>query len=269
MPTRIRRCGHCRLEGHNISKCTKFRIDIVLNIMGRDRDFYNTDLNRSVQVSNYISFTRLAHVKMLIEGFVPHIVWTNHTISPNPNIYIIRFENNKLTYTLEDSNQEYERTARDTIVSNTGTSIIYENDFRSRYEHFKQGCRYSNYLSISRLMIIITGDYIELTQRIADEERARDALYQQWAQARAQERAQQNIQQNILVNRERLPIIRETAIEAVDCPICLETLTETSKVVLRCGHQLCLSCLLTQTLTDNRMQNTNRWKCCACRTRYL
>ena len=269
MTTRIRRCGHCRLEGHNISKCTKFKIDIVLNIMGRDRDFYNTNINRSIQVSNYLSIARLAHVKMLIEGLVPHIVWTNHTIYPNPNIYIIRFENNKLTYTLEDSNQEYERLSDSAYRDNTGTCKIYENNFRTRYEHYRQGCVYSNYLNIPRLVIIMTGDYIELTQRIGEEDRTREALYQRWAQERARERENQNIQQNIFVNRERLPTIRETAIEADNCPICLETLTKTSNVVLRCGHQLCLSCLLTQTLTENRMQNTSRWKCCECRTRYL
>ena len=111
----------------------------------------------------------------------------------------------------------------------------------------------------------MTGDYVALTQRIGDEQRAQEAIYRQWAR----ERENQNVQNNTLVNRVQLPIIRETAIETDDCPICLDILGETSKVVLRCGHQLCLSCLLTQTLTGNQMQNANRWTCSVCRTRYL
>jgi len=263
-PIAIRRCGHCRLEGHNISNCSKYDIDICLNILGRTNEYYHTNLRRTIRVSK-ISFARLAQLKMMIEGIVPHIIWTNITVYPNPNVYVVRFENNILTYTLEEPNHELERITRHAILSNIETSKRYEQDFRNRYQHFQQGCRYSSYLNINNLVIIMTGDYVELTQRIGDEQRAQEAIYRQWAQ----ERENQNVQNNALVNRERLPIIRETAIETDGCPICLDILGETSKVVLRCGHQLCLSCLLTQTLTGNRMQTVNRWKCSVCRTRYL
>jgi hypothetical protein len=263
-PIAIRRCGYCRLEGHNISNCSKYDIDICLNILGRTNEYYHTNLRRTIRVSK-ISFARLAQLKMMIEGLVPHIIWTNMTVYPNPSKYVIRFENNILTYTLEEPNRENERITRHAILSNIETSKRYEQDFRNRYQHFQQGCRYSNYMNIDNLVIILTGDYIALTQRIGDEQRAQEAIYRQWAR----ERENRNVQNNALVNRERFPIIRETAIETVNCPICLETLTETSNVVLRCGHQLCLPCLLTQTLMGNQMQNTNRWKCSICRTRYL
>ena len=263
-PIAIRRCGYCRLEGHNISNCSKYDIDICLNILGRTNEYYHTNLRRTIRVSK-ISFARLAQLKMMIEGLVPHIIWTNMTVYPNPSKYVIRFENNILTYTLEEPNRENERITRHAILSNIETSKRYEQDFRNRYQHFQQGCRYSNYMNIDNLVIILTGDYIALTQRIGDEQRAQEAIYRQWAR----ERENRNVQNNALVNRERFPIIRETAIETVNCPICLETLTETSNVVLRCGHQLCLPCFLTQTLMGNQMQNTNRWKCSICRTRYL
>jgi len=263
-PVAIRRCGHCRLEGHNISSCTKYDIDICLNIIGRSNEYYHTNLRKSIRVST-ISFARLAQLKMMIEGIVPHIIWINHTVYPTPNIYVVRFENNILTYTLEEPNHELERITRHAILSNIETSKRYEQDFRNRYQHFQQGCRYSNYMNINNLVIIMTGDYVALTQRIGDEQRAQEAIYRQWAR----ERENQNVQNNALVNRERFPIIRETAIETVNCPICLETLTETSNVVLRCGHQLCLPCLLTQTLMGNQIQNANRWTCSVCRTCYL
>ena len=174
-PIAIRRCGHCRLEGHNISSCTKYDIDICLNILGRSSEYYHTNLHRTIRVSK-ISFARLAQLKMMIEGIVPHIIWTNNTVFPNPNIYVVRFENNILTYTLEEPTHEIERITRHAILSNIETSKRYEQDFRNRYQHFQQGCRYSNYLNINNLVIIMTGDYVALTQRIGDEQRAQEAI---------------------------------------------------------------------------------------------
>lgn len=75
--------------------------------------------------------------------------------------------------------------------------------------------------------------------------------------------------QNAIINREVLPILRNTAIESDDCPICLDAMGETGKVVLRCGHQLCVSCMVTQTLRSVATRNTNMCKCPVCRTVYM
>ena len=77
--------------------------------------------------------------------------------------------------------------------------------------------------------------------------------------------------QHIWMNREPLPILRETAIETDDCPICLDTLGDTAKVILRCGHQMCTACMLTQTLRADTDAATNmrECKCPICRSGYL
>lgn len=76
-------------------------------------------------------------------------------------------------------------------------------------------------------------------------------------------------EQDRWTNREPLPLIRETAIETDDCPICLETLGETAKVILRCGHQMCMRCMLTQTLRAATEKNAQTCHCPVCRTGYL
>ena len=63
---------------------------------------------------------------------------------------------------------------------------------------------------------------------------------------------------------EPLPNIRETVIESDDCPVCLDTFGEVGKTILRCGHQICTSCLFIQ--TRNRV---GQWLCPVCRAPYV
>jgi hypothetical protein len=61
-----------------------------------------------------------------------------------------------------------------------------------------------------------------------------------------------------------LPNIRETAIESDDCPVCLDTFGEVGKTVLRCGHQICTSCLFIQT-----RNGVGQCLCPVCRAPYV
>ena len=54
----------------------------------------------------------------------------------------------------------------------------------------------------------------------------------------------------------------EKVIDCDDCPICMETLGNTNKMVLRCGHQFCGDCIL------NHFQREGGTKCPACRTEF-
>ena len=63
---------------------------------------------------------------------------------------------------------------------------------------------------------------------------------------------------------EPLPNIRETAIESDDCPVCLDTFGEVGKTILRCGHQICTSCLFRQT-----RNGVGQWLCPVCRAPYV
>tara|TARA_E500000331_G_C17232757_1_gene703400 strand:- start:579 stop:1730 length:1152 start_codon:yes stop_codon:yes gene_type:complete len=58
-------------------------------------------------------------------------------------------------------------------------------------------------------------------------------------------------------------IFKEKAIEATECPICMEELGGTNKVILRCGHQFCGDCLFTH------LQKEKGSDCPCCRAEYV
>jgi hypothetical protein len=66
-----------------------------------------------------------------------------------------------------------------------------------------------------------------------------------------------------------LPVLRETAVEATECPICIVDLGEVGKTVLKCGHTVCVSCFLQQVLRATAMRNTNGCACPVCRVNYI
>ena len=61
---------------------------------------------------------------------------------------------------------------------------------------------------------------------------------------------------------ERLCEVKEKVIEASECPICMDELGETNKVILRCGHQLCGDCIF------KHVQNARGTQCPCCRAEY-
>ena len=256
-PRRIRRCGHCREEGHNISKCVKLRIDTLLNIHGRQRELYNTQLRRSFKMSS-ISLDKLAQVKLLIDEQIPYMVFDN---------YIVRLDrtNNKLTVTNENPSQEMKNIARIAIVENAETITNYTNEYLTRISHIRQTCKYPEWQHIVNIIKIINGDYVEYAREVAQRDREAEERFQQYlAQRRNQEIEVERVHARAL-----LPIIRDTPIEAEDCPICLEPIGETGKSILRCGHQICMGCLITQTFRSAATRDTNRCICPVCRTTYV
>jgi hypothetical protein len=55
--------------------------------------------------------------------------------------------------------------------------------------------------------------------------------------------------------------LNEKPIETDECPVCMETLGDTNKMVMRCGHQLCGTCFCMQA----QGSGPNRHKCPMCR----
>lgn len=66
-----------------------------------------------------------------------------------------------------------------------------------------------------------------------------------------------------------LPVLRATAIEMDECPICIEPLGETGKVVLKCGHSVCQGCFLQQVLMARGADKLNKCVCPMCRVNYI
>jgi len=266
MPRTPYRCGHCRNEGHNRSKCTKLQVDIVLNIHGQRNRQYNTVIGQRLRLSR-INLDRLAQVRLLIDGQIPFMVFKRLCTSPEFNNFIVRLDhmNNELTVTIEEPNQEMENIAKNAIIENAETIANYKNNYRERIQHVKDNLRYAEYQNINNTITILNGDHIEFAIHVGAEQRAREAAYQQ--NVAMFTTLHNNV--NEFINRELLPIIRDTPVEAVDCPICLESFGETGKSILRCGHQVCINCIVTQTLRCAAIKSIRQCICPVCRTPYV
>ena len=120
-------------------------------------------------------------------------------------------------------------------------------------------------------------DRVRANIEARNQRRQAENVVREQVEARNQQRQAENVVreqvvrvQHIWMNREPLPILRETAIETDDCPICLDTLGDTAKVILRCGHQLCTACMITQTLrAATAATNMRECQCPICRSGYL
>lgn len=264
---RTRRCGHCREEGHNRSNCVQLQIDIVLNIHGREEQLYNTEMKRTVALHT-LTTEKLAQVKLLKTGQLPYVIYKRKLTTlniPAYNNYIIRYQNNAFTITVEGPNTEIEQNEMQSIREHTEQIRIYKDEYRERILYVRNGYRYSNWQSITSLITIINGDHIRFVALKLEEQIRRDEAYQRMQAVRNN---RENAFQEV-VHRDVLPIIRDTLIETDDCPICLETLGETNKSTLRCGHQVCMKCIITQSIRCITTQNINNCICPVCRTTYV
>jgi hypothetical protein len=115
----------------------------------------------------------------------------------------------------------------------------------------------------------------EMRRLGVEEQRARQ-LVEQPAFARAMQNAMQADQQpplrateNELARMVALPVLRETAVEATECPICIEDLGEVGKTVLKCGHTVCVSCFLQQMMRATAETRARECACPVCRVNYI
>jgi len=75
--------------------------------------------------------------------------------------------------------------------------------------------------------------------------------------------------ENELARMVALPVLREKAVEATECPICIEDLGEVGKTVLKCGHTLCVSCFLQQMMRATVETRARECACPVCRVSYI
>ena len=74
---------------------------------------------------------------------------------------------------------------------------------------------------------------------------------------------------NELARMVALPVLRETAVEATECPICIEDLGEVGKTILKCGHTVCVSCFLQQMMRATAETRARDCACPVCRVNYI
>lgn len=93
-------------------------------------------------------------------------------------------------------------------------------------------------------------------------ERATEVENERQEQRRQHQQRQRQEQQRQHQERIDAMISCDKAIETTECPICMEDLKSTNRMILRCGHQFCGDCIFTH------FQKQYGCKCPSCRGEY-
>jgi len=288
MPRAPSRCGHCKEVGHTRPRCREFEVDIILQMSGGEIPNYPEQVN-----SYNIPKRLLAEIQLLKEGIIPEVVYKSHKQVNEVRKYeivVITYETpifNKETILYSEENwstihsrlksyteymNEHEELLTEKCDKYLQRLIWLQRDLPGLINRWNGDVIPQVRFSTNTINELFHVDYIAVKERLFEAQTRQNNDMR----IRMEERIQmQNVVDRVIreqdrwTNREPLPIIRETAIETDDCPICLETLGETAKVILRCGHQMCTTCMLTQTLRAATEKNAQTCHCPVCRTGYL
>ena len=298
MPRAPPRCGHCKEVGHTKAKCRDLEVDKILQMCGGQFEELPELVKR-----HKIPFEKIAEIQLLIEGHLPAVIFkTNKLVNVARKYEIVTvrlvedrtFEKQTVLYseerwtTINSTWKDYTKTVKDNSRLITEKREKYlqklrwlERDLPGRRNWLDGRLTPQDEFSTRSLHNLFHVDYVtekerllheqtERNNRILREVTQRNQRQQAQQPVRQQQQAQQTVQQSgRWVNREPLPIISTKAFEAEDCPICMEPLGETSKVILRCGHQMCVTCMLTQTILASKERNSKKCQCPHCRVEYL
>ena len=298
MPRAPRRCGYCKGVEHTRATCRDLEVDKILQMCGGQFEGSPETVKR-----HKIPFEKIAEVQLLIEGRLPGAIFKTNkqvNVARKYEIVIVKlaedrtFEKQTLLYSEErwtDINNTwkiYTKTIKDSarlirLIAEKKEKYLQklrwlERDLPGRRNWLDGRFRPQDEFSTRSLHNLFHVDYVTEKERLLHEQTERNDRvireYNQRQQAqqpvRQQQQAQPHVQQSgRWVNREPLPIISTKAFEAEDCPICMEPLGETSKVILRCGHQMCVTCMLTQTILAAKERNSKKCQCPHCRVEYL
>ena len=290
MPRAPQRCGHCKEVGHTKAKCRDLEVDKILQMCGGQFEELPELVKR-----HQIPFEKMAEIQLLIEGRLPAVIFkTNKQVNVARKYEIVTvrlvedrtFEKQTLLYSEEGWNtinstwKDYTKTIKDNSRLITEKSEKYlqklrwlERDLPGVRDWYFGRLRPQVEFSTRSLHNLFHVDYVTEKERLLHEQTERNDRvireYNQRQQAQNQQAQQPVKQSGRWVNREPLPIISTKAFEAEDCPICMEPLGETSKVILRCGHQMCVTCMLSQTILAAKERNSKKCQCPHCREEYL
>mgnify|MGYP001361463033 FL=1 len=287
MPRAPPRCSHCEEVGHTRAKCRDLEVDKILQLCGGEVK----ELPEKVKI-HQLPKEKMAEIQLLIEGVIPEIIFKTNkqvNVARKYEIVIVRivedrtFEKQTMLYsderwsTIESTWKDYTKIIKDNTRLIAEKTEKYsqklgwlERDLPGKREWLNGQRRPQNEFSTISLHRLFHVDYVTEKERLLHEQTSYNNRIM--GLIRERNRDQQANQQAVQVrwfNPEPLPIISETVFDAEDCPICMEPLGETSKVILRCGHQMCVTCMLKQTMLAAKEGKPNKCECPHCRVAYL
>jgi hypothetical protein len=235
-----RRCGHCNAVGHDRRTCaTRFR-EVEERAIGHPVPIVHADNKEELKRLRALSATRL------LEEAVQERA---------------------------QALQESENRARERAEARQAR----ERDARERAEARQARERDAQEARNAATAVAVAGAMARVRQQAEEhaEEMRRLGVEEQRARQALQNAMQQVHQpplratENELARMVALPVLREKAVEATECPICIEDLGEVGKTVLKCGHTVCVSCFLQQMMRATAETRARECACPVCRVSYI
>ena len=289
------KCGHCEVVGHTRASCRDLEVDKILQMCGGELHAAPEKIK-----TRKIPFEKLAELQLLIEGHIPAVIFKTKkqvNVAGKYEIVIVkivedqRFKKETILFSEEKWTKinntwiDYTKSINDNSILLTEKCQTYlqklsllQRDLPGMIWGYDGVLLPQSEFTTTSLHNVFHVDYIAEKENLLRSQTLYNDRVRANIEARNQRRQAENVVreqvvrvQHIWMNREPLPILRETAIETDDCPICLDTLGDTAKVILRCGHQMCTACMLTQTLRAATAAATNmrECQCPICRSGYL
>lgn len=293
MPRAPPKCGHCEVVGHTRASCRDLEVDKILQMCGGEVHAAPEKIK-----THKIPFEKLAELQLLIEGHIPAVIFKTKkqvNVACKYEIVIVkivedqRFKKETILFSEEkwtkinNTWKDYTKSINDNSILLTEKCQTYlqtlswlQRDLPGMLSWYDGQPRPQHEFTTTSIHNLFHVDYVAEKENLfraqtRHNDRARAIIETNIQQRQAANVGREQVVrvQHIWMNREPLPILRETAIETDDCPICLDTLGDTAKVILRCGHQLCTACMLTQTLRAATATNMRECQCPICRSGYL
>ena len=293
MPRAPPKCGHCEVVGHTRASCRDLEVDTILQMCGGEVRAVTERIK-----THKIPFEKIAELQLLIEGHIPAVIFKTKkqvNVARRYEIVIVKidedqtFKKETILFSEEKWTQinntwiDYTKSINDNSILLTEKCetylqklVLLERDLPGIRSWYDGRLRHQFEFITTSIHRLFHVDYLAEKEKLFQAQTQNNDRIMVQLEARNQREQAANVAreqivqvQHIWMNREPLPILRETAIEANDCPICLDTLGDTAKVILRCGHQLCTACMLTQTLRAATAMNVQECQCPICRSGYL
>jgi len=268
-------CSHCDLTGHNVQTCEikamKRAINIVNNYrdddVGDDRDWFKNslagdctpneigwwlyDVTRWDRVNDYHKYKSVLNCILKIKW----LLFEENIPLDNNDGYMICYGGKikKIELDGEIKVRWIEQLPR---LSHHPNKLASETQKKAILRFLKEKAERERREQMRARQLEFENRRLQEQTRRRQEDQERQAARQRQRDEQARRAA--------MTEEERLsnlPLVTE-AIETTECPVCMDELGNTNKVVLRCGHQFCGDCLF------KHLQMPRGTNCPMCRAEY-
>ena len=244
-------CSFCGSTKHNLSKCIDLALNRAISIYNDDVDMRPRNCDRNIPEDWYLDRTTSCkpnQAEWRYPGRYRLKPITNETVQHLSTIRGLRNDSESIDkqvgYTIIQDLQE-NRIFKLTMIDNKVTRItITENIAEINGEYRRVRNEFIRERGEARRAARLAQQNAELQRRSQQQVRVRQE------QMRREEEALNNL------------VSRDTVIEASECGICMDTLKETNRMILRCGHQFCGDCIF------RHFQGRGGCSCPQCRSEY-